>query len=299
MCTPSRAALMTARHAVRSGMTSDNPDFYVMGLGPGGLPDYGITLPEALRECHFDEMAPALRESFLGDPACASDRLVAACLAKLAETFETYDRHGENIKKAEARLKALVGALKKTGRGWPLHGGQALVGARWSVRVLDAVLAADVPKKTCAWLVAQALDTLDAAAIKFETHGFQRIMHGLFRKGVSEGSYRDIAMVCPHVLGSTCENAISDLDSDYFAFGLRVFPPRDCDVSLISSSCADKRFAAGLLMLLQHYPASRVVAADALSYDFSRHCAQCGDPGHMAQECPLGVPASSALSRAT
>jgi len=251
-------------------------------------------LPEALRECNFDEMAPALRESFLGDPACASDRLVAACLAKLAETFETYDRHGENIKKAEARLKALVGALKKTGRGWPLHGGQALVGARWSVRVLDAVLAADVPKKTCAWLVAQALDTLDAAAIKFETHGFQRIMHGLFRKGVSEGSYRDIAMVCPHVLGSTCENAISDLDSDYFAFGLRVFPPRDCDVSLISSSCADKRFAAGLLMLLQHYPASRVVAADALSYDFSRHCAQCGDPGHMAQECPLGVPAIDA-----
>ena len=49
ICTPSRAALLTGRHAVRTGMTSADPNFNVMGLGPGGLPAVEVTLAEALR----------------------------------------------------------------------------------------------------------------------------------------------------------------------------------------------------------------------------------------------------------
>ena len=49
-CMPSRGALMTGRHAVRSGMTSGDPNFYVMGLGPGGLPEGEVTLAEALHD---------------------------------------------------------------------------------------------------------------------------------------------------------------------------------------------------------------------------------------------------------
>lgn len=40
---------MTGRHAVRVGMTSTKPNFHVMGLGPGSLPEDELTLPELLR----------------------------------------------------------------------------------------------------------------------------------------------------------------------------------------------------------------------------------------------------------
>ena len=50
ICTPSRAALLTARHAVRSGMTSKYDNTQVMGLGPGGLRLNEITVAEVLRD---------------------------------------------------------------------------------------------------------------------------------------------------------------------------------------------------------------------------------------------------------
>jgi steryl-sulfatase len=50
LCTPSRAALMTGRHAIRVGMTSAHPNFNVMGLGPGSLPQEETTIAEALRD---------------------------------------------------------------------------------------------------------------------------------------------------------------------------------------------------------------------------------------------------------
>ena len=49
ICTPSRAALLTGRHAARSGMTSSSTNFGVMGLGPGAMPKEEITLAEELQ----------------------------------------------------------------------------------------------------------------------------------------------------------------------------------------------------------------------------------------------------------
>ena len=49
LCTPSRAALLTGRHAIRTGLTSAKPNFNVMGLGPGGC-RRRWTLAEALRD---------------------------------------------------------------------------------------------------------------------------------------------------------------------------------------------------------------------------------------------------------
>jgi arylsulfatase A-like enzyme len=40
---------MTGRHAIRVGMTSQQDNFAVMGLGPGRLPEEELTLPEALQ----------------------------------------------------------------------------------------------------------------------------------------------------------------------------------------------------------------------------------------------------------
>ena len=61
ICTPSRAALLTGRHAVRNGMTSADPNFSVMGLGPGGLPAAEITLAEALRARGYATVSSAVR----------------------------------------------------------------------------------------------------------------------------------------------------------------------------------------------------------------------------------------------
>ena len=67
ICTPSRAALLTGRFAIRSGMTSGNDNFNTMGLGPGRLPEAEVTVAEALRSAGYSTFM--VGKWHLGGPA--------------------------------------------------------------------------------------------------------------------------------------------------------------------------------------------------------------------------------------
>ena len=176
---------------------------------------YGFSeLPAVLQECR---LPPALLERMIADPACACDELVTACLAKLADDVV-------GSRSAPSDLRALLTALRKSGRRLPLPGGL---------------------------LASYAAKAQDAA---------------------------------------------------YLAFALGQCVPSAEDLWAISCSCSGQfLFAEGLFVLLQKYPASKVVAADALEWLDQRgtrrregRCVQCGGKGHVAQACPFGVPALNA-----